>query len=332
MENLQNELTELQAREAALSAEWEHINSTPNVDVSRFNEVNAQLNTVREEIKEKMAEIAAKEAQEQVSGQFENIVIEGTTLTLREMCASSVHYQILSGWIQQYVGNLVRTHETVLASHISENDRLQEELTEMDTIRRRNFDLDLKCNDLEAKRDAAVAELESAQDEMKRLNTDNESLRRQLEATSKPINTNVSADLAELAKKLHDAKPAIYNKRWEDANRKTHFLANRADTGEEIRFGYLEAGQYREVSPEEAERFRAEFEAAQQAEAAAVVEENHADSPLVDYPKPPALPSDGLEMDEHAAVSTGDGTNFEAEVKRRLEMLELHVFGQSEVA
>ncbi|ANY67302.1 hypothetical protein BBD42_13070 [Paenibacillus sp. BIHB 4019] len=329
MENLQNELTELQTKEATLSAEWEQINSEPNVNVSRFNEVSSQLNTVRDQIKEKQGEI-----ERQRGTQFDNISVGGYPFTLRELCASEDDYRILSGWLQGYVGDMSSAHEAVVSSLHSEVAALKSDVSEMEAVRSNNFDLELRCKDIESKRDAAAAELEAAQEELKRLNADNNALRMQIESVNKPVSTNLTGDLEERAKKRHNAKPGIYNKRWVDEIRQTHYVATLLETGEEITFGYLEAGKYREVTAEEVERFRAEEETKRlEAEAAAVaVEEAVPDSPLVDYPKPPALPSDGLEVDEHAAVPTGDGTDFETEVKRRLAMLELHVFGRSEVA
>lgn len=212
---------------------------------------------------------ASAKAQDELFNQFDNISVGGINITLRELAASEQSYQFLSAWFQQYVGDMAQQHAVVVASYQSENEKLKEEMDdvlgtnenlqeEIKVLDSKVIALNEQLEDIGTKRDAAVKTAEEAQEETKRLAADNESLRKQLESTSKPSQTNLNTDLAVLAKQLNDAKPAIYNKRWEDPNRKTTYLAELATTGETISFGYLEAGKYREVSPEEAETFRTE--------------------------------------------------------------------------
>lgn len=61
----------------------------------------------------------------------------------------------------------------------------------------------------------------------------------------------------EARQRLINSRIKVYNIRWEDDNRKTHKLAELAETGETIRFNYLEHGKYTEITEDEAQAIQA---------------------------------------------------------------------------
>jgi len=85
-------------------------------------------------------------------------------------------------------------------------------------------------------------------------------LRKQLEDSAKPKET--TADAAAALERWKASRPAITDLRWKDERLKTTYVATLVETGEQIEFGYLEKGKYREVTAAEADSFRAEQQAA----------------------------------------------------------------------
>ncbi|OMF38785.1 hypothetical protein BK133_00860 [Paenibacillus sp. FSL H8-0548] len=256
---------------------------------AKHEEEQAKLDTLK-------AQLAAQTASEELFGEFENITIEDMTFTLRELCAGESQYQMLSTWLQMREGDRAQKQATIEASYKSQVEALADEVTELDKYRKQALEYSDKLADMELRRDAAAKELHNVKEENERLVADNAALRTQLESQSKPTSTNLNTNLAEIAKKLHDAKPAIYNKRWEDDLKRTSYLANLAENGEEISIKRLDIGQYRELSEDEASRFRAELEHQRAVEAAKLAEEAIQNISLVI----PTLPSEGpgYELDE----------------------------------
>lgn len=141
-------------------------------------------------------------------------------------------------------------------------------------VMQEKYELVSKLEDAEAKRDAAAAELEEAKKEIKRLNAQVDELRKEIAvgAANAPKVIDIGESMAEwqAAKAAAEAaKPAIYDVAPVDF-KQSKFVAKLAETGEEIEFGYLEKNKYREVTAEEAEVFRAEYEAKQTTESATV--------------------------------------------------------------
>ncbi len=119
--------------------------------------------------------------------------------------------------------------------------------------------------DAESKRDAAADELEEAKKEIKRLNAQIDDLRKEIAvgAANAPKVIDIGESMKEwvAAKAAAEAaKPAIYDVKAIDY-KQSRFTAKLAETDEPIEFGYLEKNKYREVTAEEAEVFRAEYEA-----------------------------------------------------------------------
>lgn len=321
---MSEQVKELQDQIATYDGAIQAMEANGIPDIGQYNATRADRDAAMKKLEAIEGEIKAGiEAQEQLYSLFDSIDVGGgTVLTLRELAANETAYQILSAFFQGYVGDQAQKHAAIESSYKSQNDKLLEDLQELESVRKRNADLDNKCADFEAKRDAAADELFQAQEEVKRLSADNESLRKQLEATAKPVQTNLNTNLAELAKQWAETKPAIYNKRWQDENRKTHYIATLAETGEEITIPWMELGKYKEVQAEEAETFRKE---AEQAAAENVVQ----DSPLVSYPTVPDFTFQEEEpayiVDEHEIVRSDDAPATLGELKAleaRIALLE----------
>ena len=115
-------------------------------------------------------------------------------LSLRDVCITEAHYQFLTGWLLDRERKTAEQHAAIVASYESQNVKLQEDLQELDVLRRRNIELSEKLADAEAKRDAAAIELDQANEEAKRLAQDNESLRKQLETKNQPSQTNLNTN------------------------------------------------------------------------------------------------------------------------------------------
>lgn len=320
MSQLIDEIAALEELESHHKNEIERIEQSTPMDMGTFAAHEARLKETQEKLAAKRNELAkiegaATTAQNELYSQFDNITIGDITLTLREMCSNEQYYQVLSGWLQGYVGDMAQRHATIETSYKSQVEALEEQVVELDKYRKQSIELTDKLADMELRRDAAGNELRNAQEEVKRVTADNEALRKQLESTPKTA-TNINTNLADIAKQLHEAKPAIYNKRWEDDLRRTSYVANLV-SGEEITIPRLEIGRYREVTPEEADTFRAE-EAARVAKAA---EEDLANQALV---TPPSLPStEGHELDQE---NTSVGVAGETVTREEFQELKREVY------
>lgn len=281
------------------------------------------------------AQLAAEEAQETIFNQFENLDFGGgMVLSLREVCSSEEYYQLLSMWLQNYIGDQASKHATIVNSYKSEIaaqeetirylnveiERQQDSIIELNEAAASSARLQLVIDDLTAKRDSAGVQLAEAKEENERLTKDNEALRRQLEGQNAPASPQV--DPAELYRRIQAAKPGIYNKRWFINERgledRRYFTANMSETGEEITIPQLEIGKYREESQEEAERFRAEQA---QAELDRLAQETHnVVVPDLQFPSEDA----GVQTD----TVPGPLATEDDEIRRRLERLERAVFGE----
>jgi chromosome segregation ATPase len=329
-DTLMLEIAELEAQKANYSEQL----SQTDERTAKHDAIKAELDKTEAKLtakREALAEIdgAAQIAQEELIGQFDNIEVAGLPFSLRDLAKGPDEYSIISAYFQKYVGDMAEQHATVLSSYKSQVERLEDEAQELAALRKLNYELSDKLADMELRRDAAADELLQAEEEKKRLAADNESLRKQIESTTKTLHTNINTNAAEIAKKLHDAKPAIYNKRWKDDLKRISYIANLAETGEEITIPLLEIGKYRELSEEDAARFRQELEAREreaEAEAAKLAEAAVQNTSLV---VPPSLPS---ASEVPAESLLGAMAESKDEVIRRLERLEKAVFGQGQVA
>src|SRR5690606_1628954 len=134
---------------------------------------------------------AAETAQAELFDQFENIEVGGYSFSLRDLAKGPEQYQMISAFFQQHVGDLAQQHAVVVSSYKSQVEQLESETSELDNVRKLNYELSDKLADMELRRDAAADELQQALDENKRLQEDNNNLRQQIEASARP-KTNVS--------------------------------------------------------------------------------------------------------------------------------------------
>ena len=124
-------------------------------------------------------------------------------------------------------------------------------------------------------------------------------------------------------------EPAITDLRWKDENRKTTYIATLVETGEEIEFGYLEKGKYREVTQAEADSFRAEQAAAQaeQAPTDSVSDLPLGDSSVLEPPViefPTSVPGEfqGTSANNTVVLTPEETTRRILAIEKRLDELE----------
>jgi chromosome segregation ATPase len=305
MSQLEQDIKALEEREIYYTNEIERIAQTEPLDQYQYSALKGELETVQAKLAVLRSEQAAIDAQTELTNQFDSIEVAGIPFVLRELVKGPEEYSIVSAYFQKYVGDMAQQHATVLGSYKSQVEQLEEEVQELENTRKLSYELSDKLADMEARRDAAAAELLNAQEEIKRLTADNTALRTQLESQGKPVATNLNTNLAEIAQKLHDKKPAIYNKRWKINERglevRTHYTAELAETSETIDIPLLNIGQYRELNEDEAARFRAELENQKAIEAARMAEEAMANISLV-VPQLPFQEESTAGLDEHGTV------------------------------
>lgn len=258
------------------------------------------------------AMIASQEARDNVFSQFDVISVGDYTTTLRELTKSEADYQIASIWFQELFSKQAEEHtnekNALRSSYERQIESHADDVEELNTLRLRvseltdklsaeqtkSFELTEKLSDEQAKQDAAAARALEAEEEVNRLQDEIKTLRSQLEKPKETIVTNTSANLAELMKQRELSKPAITNVRWKDDLKKNAYLATLVLTNEEIEISLFDKGMYREVTTEEAERFRAE-----QQEQAETIEET-VEVPTLDLTPP------RLQVPEENSAVPGD--------------------------
>lgn len=234
-------------------------------------------------IKQKEFEAASEELQTEIDVELEDI--GGTGLSLRSLVASEDAYQLISIYMKQRIVDAANEHAAIVHSYKSEIAVLEQTASELskikaeyEAIHKENMDLADEISDLNSKRDAAAREIDTLKAENERLKEDNVKLREQLESRNKPVNT--SEDIAKFAEKIKAGIKPIFNLRWENDIKRTHYLANLAETGEEIRIVSYAINSFRVVEGEELARFQAEQEAKELAKLAEEVNSHVAPSGL----------------------------------------------------
>jgi chromosome segregation ATPase len=254
--------------------------------------------------------------------------------TMRDLTINETAYQILREAVQltfmdrdeKYLGEIRKLKEenAILASakeNLQEKyDHLFENFagvkSELNTVRS-------ELEDVEMKRDAAANDLEEAKKEIARLNSHIDDLRTEIAVGAQGAIkvANHSGNLADLVKQYNASKPAIYDVEPVDMKR-SRFRAKMAETGEIVEFGYLEKGKYREVTAEEAEVFRAEYEAKRNQESAAM--DTGAGVELEPFQDEDETTVGGL-AEEHTCLEVA---GQEATLEDRVAALERAVFGE----
>jgi len=297
--------------------------------VGTYNGIKNKLEKAKETLASLQAEKAelegaAETAQSELTSEFDDI--GGTGLSLRALSSSEEAYQVISIYLKQKIGDMVEQHAAVVHSYKGELATLSETVNELSKIKgeyeafyRENIELSDKLADMEAKRDAAGRELEAFKAENERLKEDNSKLREQLENKSTSRNDQTLDDLKSYAEKIKAKQIPIYNKRWENDLKRTHVLANLAETNEEIRIPYLELGKYREIEGEELARFQEELEEKKQAELAQEPVQLAPSLPIPQLPQDaevPAYPVSGEVAPEAATVTREEFEVLKKDVER----------------
>jgi hypothetical protein len=293
------EIAALEQQVTNFGNELATITASESFNPAQYSAIQQELDTAKSKLEAKRTELATLEdvgqaAQEEVSALLEAIDIgNNETMPMRAWMNEDA-YQVSYIAIQKLFAEQAQRHAQIVsalkASHDSENASLREEAQ---SLRNELFQAKDTIADLTAKHEAAANLLEEEKEEKLRLKADNENLRNQLENIAKPKDTNVNYDAAEAQERLRASRIPIYDVKPLD-NLGKRFSAKLVETGEPIEFGYLEKGKYREVTDEEASRFRAEQAASenepvQPSETNAIPDSTLGDSsvlepPTIDFP------------------------------------------------
>lgn len=231
--------------------------------------VNQSIQSIQEQTKE------IEETSEVLLTEIDAELANVNGVNIRELIAAladpnqdqnpEVVYQFVASYIKEKVVDVATTHTIIAQSYKLELDSLQNVVNDMSKIKaeyegmhKENLELSDLLADATSKRNAAATELAEVKQDNERLREDNKVLRERIETLS----SNVSSyrGTAELAEQLKQKIKPIYNVRWEDDMKKTHYLAVLASSGEDIRIPHYAINSYRELEGEELARFLEEQE------------------------------------------------------------------------
>lgn len=340
MDELQKQLSELEAQKVALF-------DSGNPDQDALNRINEQIKEVQEKLN------AINIAEEVRTSEFPYVLeVGGQSINFRDWIAEEENYQVIAIGVSQKIYELETTRNAQIAeltqrfseereqfiNQIATADEavdakynelyeqfqsmraeLQTVKAERDDLREERHTLKTERDDFERKHQAAVTEIDS--------------LKSQLQTAlikEKPVATNMDSNaLAEAIKRANANKPAVYNMREVNG----HYIANLAETDEEININWLDKGKYRVLSEQEVQRFREDREEAKVRELESIPEVAVTVEP-VDAP-PLQFHNDG-NTDDTAAVQehvlhgtvASEPVEEAKTIKERLTALELAVFGK----
>jgi hypothetical protein len=357
VQELEQKLAELEAQKVALFDGG----NADQVAVSRINEqirdVQAQLNVAKQQ---GAHEERMEQAQEKAASTIETIEVDGQTIPLRELASGEASYQLmlihfnnaLVGQAEQFSKQILTIEESH-QNQLSAKTEIEGQLNFQNAqLQQKTADLTTALNKTEADKENSKAEaadfeqkLKNAAAEIDRLNSQVDDLRTEIAVGArnavKVVDSNLTANLAEAARKYNESKPAIYDVQPTDTLRKVDFTAKFVETDEELTNKYIYIGKYRVLEGEELARFQAELEAKKQAEPVAPpVESDLAVTeeviPVPDTFQEDAETSSG-ELAEHEPLQPDDGkgyvtrAEFEA-FKQEVEDKIANVMGDVEVA
>ncbi|WP_028547226.1 hypothetical protein [Paenibacillus taiwanensis] len=291
-------------------------------DDGKIAALNEQIQSIEQA---QRLEVASSE----IAGAMDEMEIDG--IPLRHMFlnednkSAEAAYQAVSIFIKMMMTEREKQRLKELAEYDrklwikqQENEQLKKSHDEVFSVnaelRREISIVRLELEETGNKRDAAAAEIERLKSQIDDLR--NEKAVDAKEAV-KVIDTNLNTNLSEYMKRWKDNRPAIINKRPLD-NLRSRYGAELVETGEYIEFSFMGEGKYREVTAEEAERFRAEAEAKRQAEEAAKLVESSLPIPVI--PSEGAV--NGLDQTGSSVAMDGETETFEEEMRRRVSKLE----------
>ncbi|WP_025686008.1 hypothetical protein [Paenibacillus maysiensis] len=324
LENLRYELRTEQQKLAAADQNKVAVLTQHITDLEQDIEQDARLAEYSQREEEAHAEIAYI---------LDGLEVDG--MKMRQLCSNEGAYQVLRIAVQEmmsdrdtkYLEELKRTQEDA-GSLKKERDDLQKQYDDLyektDGLKKELQAAQEEITDLGQKRDAAAQEIA-------RLNSHIDDLRAEAaigaSAATKVISSNTSAALAEAVRAYKDALPAIYDVEQVD-NKGSLFKAKLAETAEEITFGWLDKGKYREVTAEEADQFRRAAEEQKRAN------EDLAQSGGVEEADVVELPTQFQTQEDADRLVKGDAGQQVAgkTIEERVAALEAMVFGKGEVA
>jgi len=297
------------------------------LDLSQRLEVEQRLADNKQEHEQRV-----EESQQEIEYIMDTLT--AGNLSMRELTMNEEAYQILRQVVQMTIMELDQKRLNEIARINDQNsvliaakDLLQQQY---DKLYENFADVKAELNttkaeleDTELKRNAAAEQLEDAKKEITRLNSHIDELSAEIAVGAKGAVkvTNQNGSLADLVQQFNATKPAIYDIKPLD-NRQSRFQAKMAETDELIEFGYLEKGKYREVTAEEAEVFRADYEA-KQAKANTQVDAGEGLELTTQVFQESDSSTDRLDEGNVSLEVAGQGTTLEA----RVAELEMAVFG-----
>ena len=226
---------------------------------------------------EQVYEQRVEETNTQIAYTLDNLEVDG--VTMRELFRNETKegaefaYQIVSAAVkklmmdgQEALLEEIRSKEDQLAAakaEIEAGQKRYDELFEVNAqLRLELAQAKAETEEVERKRDAAATQLDEANNEVKRLTSQVDDLRKEIAVGAANAHRVIDIGAVDAMDKWRkqrqaeeEAKPAIYDVQQVDT-RGSMYKAKLAETDEEITFGYLEKGKYREVTPEQAESFR----------------------------------------------------------------------------
>lgn len=331
------EIVELETRKAQLETEKEQIEQEEAIDQDRLIGVINELNVISNRLSEKRevlddmqeSEKMLQSAIEENAYLMDNLVIGG--LTMRELITDEQSYQLVKIAVQQFLderaqaniqerADLKAKYRNEVQTLTDDNSakakqvedltyRLNAAETKVSDLTSDNVQLKIERDDYMSKLHHAADQLDEAKKEIARLNSEIDDLRIEKAVGARDAYKVISTgeQIAKALEAFKNSRVKVTNMRWEDELRKTHYLAEKADSGETIRFSHLEKGKYLEVSQEEAARFRAEAS-----------QSNHNDMALVEptesvtetFPIPPVVEIAELGLDQTDAGVEVAGEEF----------------------
>lgn len=233
-------------------------------DLSQQLDVEQRLNQHETKVEESQTEIAYF---------MDTLNVDG--ITMRELCRNEEAYQLLRAVVQ---GTMLERDENRLneqkelemqnAGLKAEKEQMQQRydaLYEESTNQRKEIhQLQVELEDVRNKHKAAVSELEESRKEVERLNGHVDDLRKEIAvgAVGATKTVDVTQSLEQYKRKIKEEqenKIPVYDVEPLD-HKRSRFRGKRADNDQIIEYGWMEQGNYREVTAQEAESFRRAYQ------------------------------------------------------------------------
>lgn len=237
------------------------------LDLSQQLDVEQRLNQHETKVEESQTEIAYF---------MDTLNVDG--ITMRELCRNEEAYQLLRAVVQGYMHerdenrlNELKDLELKNAELKAEKEQMQQRydaLYEESTNQRKEIhQLQVELEDTHKKHAAAVSEMEEYRKEVERLNSHVDDLRKEIAvgAVGAAKTVDVTQSLEQYKRKIKEeqaSKTPIYDVEPLDF-KQSRFKAKLAETDEEIEYGWMEQGNFREVTRQEAESFRRAYQESQ---------------------------------------------------------------------